>query len=281
LKRLFRQAVSATRAAWRRAARAAIFAAPILLAACATQRPVNLPLTRAAVADVGARERMINSLEAPAIMEYFGPNGHVKARERITLRRPADLRVEAMSPLGVALIVAAGPDQIAVFDPSHDTLMRGPANADTLERFARIPMEPQQAVRLLMGLPPDGAILSSAPAQVRDDNNMRLFTYTARDGVVDQLGFSRDHLALVRERGASGQTIYEVSYSDYRDVGAATFPFQIDASFPQTGTRLKLRYESPEVDRPIPDSAFILSPGPTTRLINLGRVDTAADPAGG
>lgn len=237
--------------------------------------------TRTASADVRARERMISSLESPAIMEYSGPDGHVKARERITLRRPADLRVEAMSPLGVALIVAAGPDQIAVFDPSHDTLMRGPANADTLERFARIPMEPRQAVRLLMGLPPDNAILSSAPAQVRDDNNMRLFTYPPRDGMIDQLGFAGDHLALVRQRGAAGQIVYEVSYSDYRNVGAATFPFQIDARFPETGIRLKLRYEAPEVDRPIPDSSFVLTPGPATRLINLGPSGAAADPAGG
>jgi hypothetical protein len=267
----------------RHAARAALCAAPILLAACATRRPANVSLieARSATADVRARDRMINSLESPAIMEYAGPDGHVKARERITLRRPADLRVEAMSPLGIALIVAAGPKQIAVFDPSRDTLTRGAANADTLERFARIPMEPRRAVRLLIGLPPSGATLSSAPAEVRDDKNMRLFTYPARDGVVDQLGFAQNHLALVRERGASGETIYEVRYGDYRDVGAATLPFQIDASFPETGARLKLRYENPEVDRPIPDSAFILSPGPATRVIDLGRAKTAMDAAGG
>lgn len=279
MRRLFRQAASAPRPAWRRTAPVALFAAPILLAACATQ-PVNLPLAREAVADVNARERMINSLESPAIMEYSGPDGHVKARERITLRRPADLRVEAMSPLGVALIVAAGPNQIAVFDPSRDTLMRGPADADTLERFARIPMEPRRAVRLLMALPPTSAILSSAPTEVSDRNNLRLFTYAARDGVVDQLGFAQNHLALVRERDASGRIICEVTYSDYRDVGAATFPFKIDAGFPETGARLKLRYESPQVDQPIPDSAFILSPGPATRVVNLGRAGTAANPAG-
>ncbi|HJU28225.1 MAG TPA: DUF4292 domain-containing protein [Candidatus Binataceae bacterium] len=221
-----------------------------------------------AAAGVSARERLINSVESSAIMEYSGPDGHIKARERITLRRPADLRVEALSPLGVALIVAAGPSQIEVFDPSRNTLMRGPATADTLDRFARIPMEPGRAVRLLMGLPPEDGMLASAPAQVSDNNGVRVLSYPSRDGGFDELGFSQDRLALVRERASSGEIVYEVSYSDYRDVGAAEFPFQIDASFPRTGARLKLRYENPQVDQPIPDSAFILSPGPTTRLLD-------------
>jgi hypothetical protein len=264
-------------------ARAALLAASILFGACSTRPRINLPLmeSRQAAAILSARDQTINSVESPAIMEYSGPDGHLKAREQITLRRPAGLRVEAMSPLGVALIVVADAGQIAVFDPSRNTLMRGPATSETLERFARIPMEPRRAVRLLMGLAPDSATLSLAPSEVHDENGMKLLTYAPRDGMVDQLGFAQNHLVLVRGKSASGQLIYEVKYGDYRDIGAATFPYEIDASFPATGTKLKLRYERPEIDRPIPDSTFTLSPGPATRLINLGRGDMAADAAGG
>ena len=234
-----------------------------------------------ATASLGARDQMIDSLESPAIMEYSGPDGHIKAREQITLRRPAGLRVEAMSPLGVALIVAADAGQVAVFDPSRNTLMRGPASAATLERFARIPMEPQRAVRLLLGLAPDSAMLSFAPSAVHDDKDMKLLTYAARNGMIDQLGFVQDRLALVRELRTSGELVYQVNYSDYREIGAVTFPYQIDASFPATGAKLKLRYERPVIDQPIPDSQFTLSPGPATRLIDLGRGETAADAVGG
>ena len=87
-------------------------------------------------------------------MDYSGPSGHFKAREQLTTRRPASLRIDAMSPLGVALIVAADDAQIAVFDPLNNTLMRGAASPTTLARFTRIPMAPAQAVQLLLALAP-------------------------------------------------------------------------------------------------------------------------------
>jgi Domain of unknown function (DUF4292) len=252
----------------------ALIVGAIHLGGCATQPAVNAQRqkTVALTLALADRDQRLDSLQTPAVMEYAGPGGHVKAREQIIVRRPASLRVEAMSPLGVALVVAADSGQIAIFDPSKNTLMRGPANAATLDRFTRIPMAPQQAVRLLLALSPDSAMLAFAPSAVRDEGTMKVLSYARSNGVINELGFADRNLVVAREKTPAGQVTYEVNYKDYRDIGGIGFPYELEASFPATGTTIKLHYEKPIIDGEIADSLFVLSPGPKTRQIDLGLV---------
>jgi outer membrane lipoprotein-sorting protein len=252
----------------------ALAAALVLtMAGCAAQQssiPSPAPPVPNAASSLAERGRLLTSLQTPVIMEYSGPSGHFKAREQLIVRRPASLRVEAMSPLGIALIVAADDTQIAVFNPSNNTLMRGAASATTLARFTQIPMAPVQAVQLLLGLAPDNSILATAPSASRTEGEMEVLSYAGAGAANYELGFSGGQLALVRARDTAGQVIYEVNYSDYRDIGAMKFPFEIEARFLANATTIKLHYLNPSIDHQIADSTFVLSPGPGTRLIDLG-----------
>jgi hypothetical protein len=248
-------------------------AAACAIAGCATipaLPPRPSPSASREIAALAARDRLLTSLETPAIMEYTGPNGHLKVRERITVRRPASLRVEALSPLGVALIVAADATQVAIFDPSKDTITRGAATATTLSSVAQIPLAPAQAARLLLALPPDAALTSAPLVPAPADNGMTALTFTRADGSTEEIAFRDGNLALVRETTAAGTLAYEVHYGDYEDIGAMQFPHTIDARFPATATTIKLRYGNPAIDSVIPDAAFILTPGPQTRELRLG-----------
>jgi outer membrane lipoprotein-sorting protein len=224
----------------------------------------------ASASSLAKRDRLLTSLQTPAIMDYSGPSGHFKAREQLTARRPASLRVDAMSPLGIALVVAADDAKIAVFNPTDNTLTRGAASAATLARFTRIPMAPAHAVQLLLGLAPDNSILAATPSSFRTEAEMTILSYGADGALHYELGFSGGQLALVRERDAGGRMTYEVRYSDYRDIGAMKFPFEIQARFFASATTIKFHYLNPSIDRQIADSTFMLSPGPGTRLIELG-----------
>ena len=215
-------------------------------------------------------------MQTEAVMEYTGGGQHLKAREEIAIRRPANLRVEAMSPLGVALVVAADGDRVQIFDPSKDTLMRGAATAKTLDRFARIPMEPQAAVRVLLGMVPDAEILDTPATGTSSENGLTVLSYREADGGVLDLGFQNGQLALVRDKSAGGQIDYEVHYSDYHDIGGVQFAYQVSAEFPATGTAVKFRFVRPLIDENLPDSLFVLSPGPATRQINLSRTGCRA-----
>lgn len=215
------------------------------------------------------RDRQIESMSTTAVMEYRGGGQQVKAREEIAMRRPASLRVEALTPFGVALVVAARDGRLQIFEPSKNTLMNGTATAATLDKFTRIPMAPRDAVRLLMGIPPRGSD-SSPPVSVATEDGMTVATYRETDGSERDLAFEGGELVLLRERLKGGSLSYEVRYRDYRDVGGVMFPYEVEADFPLAHSHLKFNYSRPIINGNLPESLFVLTPGPGAKLIDIG-----------
>ncbi len=227
------------------------------------------------IAALDERDKRLVSMQTPAVMEYTAGTQHVKAKEQITVRRPGDLRVEASSPFGLVLLLAAQGSQLAIFEPGQNRFMRGEANADTLYRYVRIPMAPTDAVGLLMGLAPPDFTLSGTHS-LSNDGSLVVATYGNTASGTRQLGFSAGNLAMVRETGADGRVNYEVRYSDYRDIGGVMFPYVVDATFPAAGSRVTFRYLRPIVNETLPDSTFVLTPAPGATLMNLSLYDFGA-----
>jgi len=221
-----------------------------------------------------ARDRILTTLRTAAIMEYRDDHQHLKAHETIDARRPADLRVAVSSPFGVALIVTANGNRIQIFDPGNNALYFGAATASTLDRFARIPMEPGAAIGLMMGLAPDAVRLANASSTLAPDGTVVL-DYQADDGGAREAGFVDGHLTMVRALGNGGVIEYEVRYSDYRDIGGVQFPYVVEASFPAAGSSLKFVYQRPIVNDPIDDSVFTIVPAANTREIDLDQQPVA------
>jgi len=221
------------------------------------------------VSALAERDRRLASMQTPAVMEYTGPGQHVKAKEEIVVRRPGDLRVEAMSPFGVALLLAAQGSELAIFEPGRNRFMRGQANADTLYRYVRIPMAPTDAVALLMGLAPPAFPLSANVDSASNTGTMVVAMYGNAASGTRELGFTAGNLVMSRDTAGDGRINYEVRYSDYHDIGGVMFPYLVDAIFPQAGSRVTFRYLRPIVNGVVPDSTFVLTPAPGATLINL------------
>ncbi len=215
------------------------------------------------------RDKSLESMQTPAIMEYTANGQHLKAREDIVVRRPNNLRVEARSPLGVALLLAAQGDELAIFEPGENRFMRGEATAETLYRYVRIPMAPQDAVGLLMGLAPRDFAAGSVPASESNSGAMTIATYAGFGSGSRQLGFADGKLAMVRETAPDGRVSYEVRYSDYHDIGGVMFAYVVDADFPTAQSHVTFRYVRPIVNGDIPNSTFVLTPAPGATLMNL------------
>src|SRR5208337_1352837 len=92
------------------------------------------------IAALAERDKRLDSMQTPLVMEYTAGDQHVKAKEDIVVKRPGNLRVDAMSPFGVALVLAAQGSDLSIFEPGRSRFMRGHATADTLYRYVRIPM---------------------------------------------------------------------------------------------------------------------------------------------
>ena len=256
----------------------------LTFAGCAARQPANeteaapvatkidvSSLTRA----MAERDRSLESLQTSAVMEYSNGDNHVKAREDIAVRRPASLRVEARSPFGVALIVAARDSQLQIFEPSKNTLMRGTADASTLARFARIPMAPRDAVGLLMGIVPE-AQSTAPPENVATQGDMTILSYEEAEGAHREVGFQDGELAMVRMRTATGAIAFEIRYTDYHDIGAVMFAYKVDADFPLMATRVSFAYKRPIVNGKIADSMFTLTPN-GAKLVDIGTALDARD----
>jgi hypothetical protein len=225
------------------------------------------------IAALAERDRKLSGVQSPAVMEYTAGQQHVKAKEDIVAKRPGNLRVEAMSPFGVALLLAAQGTDLAIFEPGQNRFMRGQANADTLYKYVRIPMAPTDAVGLLMGLAPADFPLSANADTVSTEGAMIIATYGTGANGTRALGFSDGNLAMVRETGADGRVSYEVHYSDYHDIGGIMFPYVVDATFPSASSHVTFRYLRPIVNGVIPDSTFVLTPAPGASVINLSLDD--------
>lgn len=224
-------------------------------------------------AALSERDRALFSMQTPAIMEYTAGGQHLKAKEDIVARRPDSLRVEARSPLGVALLVAAQGDSIAIFEPGKNRFTRGHATAETLYKYVRIPMAPADAVALLMGLAPRDFPPDSVPNSVSNEGAMTVATYGNAASGTRQLGFANGQLAMVRETTPDGRVSYEVRYRDYHDIGGVMFAYVVDADFPVAQSHVTLRYIRPIVNGDVPNSTFVLTPAPGATLMNLSRKD--------
>jgi outer membrane lipoprotein-sorting protein len=221
------------------------------------------------------RARRLDSMQADAVMDYAGGGQHVKVREELAIKRPASLRVQALTPFGVAAVVAANGSTVTIFQPSDNTFYRGAATADTLSRFARIPLPPEQAVKLLMGLLPESEAYFAKPVSVRTENDIAIGTYDLPGGEVDELGFAGTQLRLVRARNDSGSG-YEVAYSDYHDIGGLEFAHRLEATFLNTGTHLNVKYSDVIVNPTLSDSEFVLVPQGAAKIIDLDQAAPAA-----
>lgn len=228
------------------------------------------------IAALAERDKRLDSMQTPAVMEYTAGDQHVKAKEEIVVKRPGNLRVEAMSPFGVALLLAAQGSALAIFEPGRNRFMRGNATADTLYRYVRIPMAPADAVGLLMGLAPPQFALNGIADSVSNDGAMMVALYGNSASGTRELGFSAGNLAMVRETAGNGRVNYEVRYSDYHDIGGVMFPYVVDATFPAAGSHVTFRYLRPIVNGDIPDSTFVLTPAPGATLMNLSLDDARA-----
>jgi hypothetical protein len=263
------------------AAASALFAAGCALTSRAPLAPsAPPPVPGAVVSEVAAlaeRARGIESMQSLAVMEYSAGDQHIKAREEITLRRPASMRVVALSPFGVELILAAQGDTLQIFEPSQNRLIRAPATADALNRYVRIPMQPADAVRLLMGLVPAGTPIEKPADSVVPEGAMSVASWRQIHATVDtrdaypptavqanttQLGFQNGRLVLVRELGAQGRVLYAVRYGEYRDIGGVMFAYVVDADFPQAGSHVTFRFSRPIINGSIPETTFKLTPAP-------------------
>lgn len=254
----------------RLAARTCALAVLIALAttACATPRRALPPAQTAlrpeeaqqALAELETARAARHALRGSLRLALDGPEGSFRASQVLLLERPARLRVEVLGFLSqtVAVLTTDGAS-FDLFRAEQRRVERGPVYPGLLHDVARIDLEPEEAVSLLLGVPTLPAGLHLSRADVTDEGGLALDLVDAPGAVRRRvvLGPARE-LRETEVRTLAGDVLWEARFDDYRLLGDVPFAHRIALHFPVTGTHVEIQFQQVELDPAFSEDAFVL-----------------------
>jgi hypothetical protein len=123
---------------------------------------------------------------------------------------------------------------------------------------ARIDLEPDEAIDLLLGAPLAERSVLEGAGEGEDGRILIGFRDAVAGGrrIFEFDGGAR--LSRVRHRVAGDFLVWEADYDDYRAVGDRSLAHRIEVRFPHQEARAAFRFRAVELNRPLPESAFVL-----------------------
>jgi hypothetical protein len=231
-----------------------------LLAGCSLFRGGPGPFRTGVTADelltrLQERRAAVTSLRARARLKA-GLAG-MWTREAIVVRRPNEVRVDVLSPFGLALALGAGPETLWVYPPAQGVRFEGASSPENVARFLGAPVAINDLVDIMLGVAPARTPSGEVVLDVVEEDQYRLTV--PFDGGVQTLWFAGDTLNLRRAEERRGDaTALQVVFDDYQD----GFPHSLAVTAPIVGSSVQLAYDDVETNPTIDSSSFAPPPAP-------------------
>jgi hypothetical protein len=210
--------------------------------------------------DLAARRAAVTSLRARARLRS-GVAG-MWVREAVLVRRPDAVRVDVLSPLGLALALGVAGGRLWAYPPSERTRYEGAATPENLVRFVAAPVSVPDIVDILLGVPPAREPLGEPELSTTPGGEYRLRLPLA-DGE-QTIWFAGDTHAVVRAEERTGTSgLVRISFSDYQ----AGFPRTLRVEAPGAGGGAILAYDAIETNASVDPALF--EPPPAPRVLPL------------
>jgi hypothetical protein len=256
----------------RRSGRQAWLLCVVFLAGCSLFRGGPGPFRTGVTADelfarLEERRGAVTSLRARARLKA-GLAG-MWTREAILVRRPTDVRVDVLSPFGLALALGASGDLLWVYPPAQGVRFEGASSPENLSRFLGAPVAVTDLVDILLGVAPAREPVGDVVLDIVDEDQYRLTV--PFDGGVQTLWFAGDTLLLRRAEERRSDTLtLSVAFDDYQD----GFPHSLAVTAPIVGSSVQLAYDSVETNPTLDASLF--APPPAPRVAPLESAATSS-----
>ena len=140
-----------------RLARSGWLAGLVVCTGCARMAPPASapPTADAALARMHATFACANAVQANARFDHFGERGRFRGDLLLFAERPARIRMDVVSPFGVALAtLTSDGSRFALADLRNKTLTQGPATACNIARLTTVAVPGFVLVDLLRGEAP-------------------------------------------------------------------------------------------------------------------------------
>jgi hypothetical protein len=204
-----------------------------------------------------AAHKLPETLSGDAKAFVEAPENGGRYALHISVRRPASLRIEALTPLGdPAAVLVADQGNFALLDLRNSVYYRGPATPANLSRLIPAPLRADELVSLLTGAIPDlpGAVPTAAR---RDGDGYRLTL--AAGALLQEVALGADlRLGEVRRSTRGGDLLWSVALDEHDDAGGAQVPRLIHLDAPAGKTKVDLRLRNLVAGKPPPAGAFLL-----------------------
>ena len=241
-----------------------------LLAGCAP-RPASIPETtlpgvasEALLQLVKTSGTSIQTVRGLAKVKLVGKDRSVGFSQVLLVAFPDRLRAESLSPFGSPLLILASDgSDLEVLLPGEGRFLQGPASAENLRRFTRIPLRLADLVSLLLYRP----LLLSWDSMRQDGDGRNLYRLIL-DGPQDRRQvFTFD--AGKRLIGAAyyhgTDLLLEVKYGDFL-AAAPLYPQRVELSVPGSGIDATVRFQDVALNVNLPADRFRLQPPAGARV---------------
>lgn len=229
-----------------------------LLSACAPAPTLvwkELPPAERLLQQLESRSGQITSLDGAATVSLTVKGRFFSSQQFLLVETPEKLRADVLTGFGQLILqLASDGEELAVF--MNTTLpgrfYRGPASADSLARFTRIPLHPREMVRIILYDPPVIQFDRSEVVAVDTGLELRL------DGPdFNQTLLFDGQLRLIGSRYRSnGELFLEALYQklDSQD----NFPHRIRLQMPQQEVKASFKFSELSTNVEIPPERFRL-----------------------
>jgi Domain of unknown function (DUF4292) len=183
----------------------------------------------------------------------------------IAVKRPASLRIEALTAMGdPAAVLVADRGRFALLDLRSNVFYRGPATPENLSRLIPAPLRDEELVSLITGDIPElpGGRPDSA---TREGDGYRLVIVSPRLRQEVVLG-GDFRIVQVRRSDDANNLLWSVGLDEHDDSAGAQLPRLLHLEAPPGKIKVDLRLRNVLAGKPPPSGAFLLGVPPGMRV---------------
>jgi hypothetical protein len=253
----------------------ALFVSALLASACQTPvvapRPLpdldSRPTQFLEAIEVAAKSR--SGLRAAAKLSLEAPDLKLRRPQRLAVERPAKLRIEILGLFNqVAAVLVTDGSHYQFLDVSQTQMQQGTMTPALLWQYARVDLQPERAVDLLLGAPRPIEGLTPHAVEALAEQGVAVVLRGNPAAAWQRYEFDAvGRLGRVVTFDPVGDIVWEARYEDYRELEGVAFPFGVLLSFPRLRAETRVTYKNVQLNPDLPEGTFVLNvpgrvPGP-------------------
>lgn len=221
---------------------------------------------------VAERNSEVNSLKGMAKVRLTTARTDVTVREVVVAKRPSSLRLETLGFLGTPVMVfATNGETLNVSSEKRFVTTRLHSKRPASLPFPFNLLATDEATSILLGRIP---VVWPARAEMSylEKEDIYLLTLTSENGTTRQDIYIDAESMLVRKTeivdDGLGSTLV-VIFGGYKEIAGVQLPKEIEVSISPNPSMLRITYDEPEINVPVEDAVFALTPLEGVEVLDL------------